>query len=283
MDILKLQIILFWVAVGIYALGTVFYIASILFGRESFVGYGTLAAWLGVVPNTAAIFARWYQVGHFPYWNPYEVFTSYAWGIVLVFLIFQFFKSNLKIVGTFVLPVAFLLIGIGVMSNPEAKEIPRTFFTFWLDLHIGFAKLSAGAAIISAGLSALYLIKQKQQRQGRVNPTLDRLPDLDKLDFFIYRVTAFAFIMIGIMIATGAVWAYKAWGRYWGWDPIETWALISWLVYGLYLHLRMTMGWKGNRTAWLSIVALVLVIFSFWGIPLFYDSVHEHLKYTLAK
>lgn len=283
MDILKLQIILFWVSVGIYALGTVFYIASIMFGRERFVAYGTLAAWLGVIPNTAAIFARWYQTGHFPYWNPYEVFTSYAWGIVLVFLVFQHFKPSLKIVGAFVLPIVFLLIGIGVMGNPEAKDIPRTFFTFWLYVHIGFAKISAASVIISTGLAVLYLIKRKQELQVQVNPTLERLPDIDKLDYYSYRVTAFAFIMIGIMIASGAVWAYKAWGRYWGWDPIETWALISWLVYGLYLHLRLTIGWKGTRTAWLSVGALFLVIFSFWGIPLVYDSVHEHLKYTITK
>ncbi|MFZ5640184.1 MAG: c-type cytochrome biogenesis protein CcsB [Bacillota bacterium] len=283
MDILKLQIILFWASVVFFAAGTVFYVASILFKHERFINYGTFFAWLGFIPNTAAIFARWYQTGHFPYWNPYEVFTSYAWGIVLVFLVFQHFKPSLKIVGAFVLPVAFLLTGMGVMGNPEVKDIPRTFFTFWLYVHIGFAKISAASVIISAGLAVLYLVKRRQQLEGRVNPTLERLPDVEKLDFFSYRVTAFAFIMIGIMIASGAVWAYKAWGRYWGWDPIETWALISWLVYGLYLHLRITMGWKGNWTAWLSVIALVLVIFSFWGIPLVYDSVHEHLKYKITK
>lgn len=283
MDILKLQIILFWASVGFFAAGTVFYVASILFKQERFISYGTFFAWLGFIPNTAAIFARWYQTGHFPYWNPYEVFTSYAWGIVLVFLVFQHFKPSLKIVGAFVLPVAFLLTGMGVMGNPEVKDIPRTFFTFWLYVHIGFAKISAASVIISAGLAVLYLIKRRQQLEGRVNPTLERLPDIEKLDFFSYRVTAFAFIMIGIMIASGAVWAYKAWGRYWAWDAIETWALISWLVYGLYLHLRITMGWKGVRTSWLSIIALVLVFFSFWGIPLVYDTVHEHLKYKITK
>jgi cytochrome c-type biogenesis protein CcsB len=283
MDILQMQIILFWASVGMYAAGTVLYVASIVFKREVFVGYGTTAAWLGFVPNTAAIFARWYQTGHFPYWNPYEVFTSYAWGIVLVFLVFQHYKPALKTVGTFVLPIAFLLVGIGVMGNPEVKDIPRTFFTFWLYIHIGFAKISAASVIISAGLAMLYLIKRGQELKGEVNPTLERLPATEKLDYYSYRVTAFAFIMIGIMIASGAVWAYKAWGRYWGWDPIETWALISWLVYGLYLHLRITMDWRGTRAAWLSVIAMVLLIFSFWGIPLFYDSVHEHLKYKITK
>jgi len=111
---------------------------------------------------------------------------------------------------------------------------------------------------------------------------LGKLPATEKLDILIYRFSAFAFVMLGIMIASGAVWAYKAWGRYWGWDPIETWALISWLVYGLYLHLRITLGWKGRRAAWLALFAVVLVIFSFFGIPLVYPSVHEHLKYAIV-
>ncbi|TLN10237.1 cytochrome C biogenesis protein, partial [bacterium] len=262
--------------------GTVLYAASIIFRQERFVGYGAAAAFLGALPHTAAIILRWYQAGRFPYWNPYEVFPAYGWAIVLCFLLFQYFKPDLKIVGAFVLPAVFLLIGVGVMGSPEVKPIPRTFFTFWRDLHIGFAKLSAASALISAGLAGLYLLKRRQQLRGEVNPTLERLPDLDRLDFLSYRVTAFAFIMIGIMIATGAVWAYKAWGRYWSWDPIETWALISWLIYGLYLHLRITLGWRGARTAWLSVGALVLVIFSFWGIPLVYDSVHEHLRYKIT-
>lgn len=283
MDLIKVQIILFWASVGIFAIGTVLYVASIIFKQERFVEYGTMAAWLGSIPSTAAIAVRWYQIGRFPYWDPYEVFTSYAWAIVLAFLIFQHFKPKLKIVGVFVLPFVFLMTGLGVMNSPEIKEIPRTFYTFWLYVHIAFAKLSAASVLISAGLAGLFLIKQRHDLKGKHNPTLERLPAAEKLDYYSYRVTAFAFIMLGIMIASGAVWAYKAWGRYWGWDPIETWALISWLVYGLYLHLRITMGWKGARTAWLSIIALFLVVFSFWGIPLAYDSVHEHLKYKIKK
>jgi len=278
---IKLQLILYWLTVGFCFAGTVLFITSIIFKKERLVKYAVWFAYLAALPLNGAIIDRWVQTGHFPYWGVYEVFASYAWGALLFYLAVQIFKPNLRIAGAVVLPVVMLMTGIAVMSSTEMKEIPRTFFTFWLGVHILFAKLAYGAVLISAALSISYLVKSKQEETGSVNPLLARLPQTEKIDHWSYQFAAFAFVMLGIMIASGAVWAYKAWGRYWGWDPIETWALISWLVYGGYFHLRRTMGLKGKKAAWLGIFAVILVMFSFFGIPLFYPSVHEHLKYSM--
>jgi len=273
---------MFWASVGFCFGGTVLFISGLIFKREPFVKYGTVFAYLAFIPLTAGLINRWVQTGHFPYWGVYEVLMSYAWGALFFYVVVQFLKPGLRIAGTLVLPVVMLMVGIAVMSSVEMKEIPRTFFTYWLGIHILFAKLSYGSVIISAALSIAYLFKSKQQKRGVVNPLLARLPQVEKIDNWNYQFIAFAFVMLGIMIASGAVWAYKAWGRYWGWDPIETWALISWLIYGLILHLRVTMGWRGRRASWLAVFAFILVIFSFFGIPLVYPSIHEHLKYTVG-
>ncbi|GAB4260898.1 c-type cytochrome biogenesis protein CcsB [Thermincola ferriacetica] len=280
MDSVKVQIILYWISVGFYAVATILLFSSTIFGKGRFLKPSLFIAAAGFVAHTAALILRWKQTGHFPYWGTYEVFASYAWGAVAFYLIVQLFRPNLKILGALVLPLSFIMIGIAVMTSTEVKEIPRTFFTYWLGIHILFAKLSYGSALIAAGLGILYLLKESSELRGQVHPLLEKLPDIKKLDYLNYRFVVFAFIMLLIMIASGSVWAYKAWGRYWGWDPIETWAFISWLVYGFYLHLRITYRWQGKRSAWMSIFCLLLVLFAFFGIPLIYPSVHEHLKYS---
>ncbi|MBE0449125.1 MAG: cytochrome c biogenesis protein CcsA [Actinobacteria bacterium] len=243
------------------------------------VSYATWCVPLGFLPHTLAIALRWNETGRFPYWGNYEVFGAYAWAIILFLLIFQALKPNLKIIGVFVLPFAFMMIGIAIMSSEEGREIPRTYFTYWLGIHVLFAKLSYSSVLISAVLATSYLMVTRGKIVDMAYPLLAKLPGPERIDFYSYRFAAFAFVMLGAMIASGSVWAYKAWGRYWGWDPIETWAFVSWLVYGLYLHLRSTMGWQGKKASWLNIFAFALVIFSFFGIPFFYPSAHEHLKY----
>ncbi len=280
MDSVESQIVLYWVSVGFYAVATVLLISSFVFKKEKYPNYSVWLTLIGFLFHSTAIVMRWVQTGHFPYWGTYEVFTSYAWGAVGFYLIVQFFRPGLRAIGALAMPISFVMIGVGIMTSTDIKEIPRTFFTFWLGVHIFFAKLSYGSAIIAAGLGIIYLVRERQEKEGRLNPQGGKLMDLTRIDTLNYRFAVFAFIMLMIMIVSGSVWAYKAWGRYWGWDPIETWALISWLVYGIYLHLRITYKWKGRKSAWLSIACLLLVLFAFFGIPLIYPSVHEHLKYS---
>lgn len=280
----KTQLIIFWVAVGLYVAASVLYIIGLNFKKD----YNRLAViftTLGFVANSVATGLRWNQVGHFPYYGAYEVYTSYAWGLALFFLTAQFFKPSLRFIGAFIIPISFIMIGIGIMNSTEMKEIPRTYFTFWLGVHIAFAKLAYGSGLIAAALSVIYLIKERKSGElgdeEKVPHWYDKLPELKKIDYLSYRFVALAFFMLAIMIISGAIWAAKAWGRYWGWDPIETWALVSWLVYGLALHLYRTSSWRGRKMALITIGALILVVFAFFGIPLIYDTAHEHLTVSL--
>jgi ABC-type transport system involved in cytochrome c biogenesis permease subunit len=119
-------------------------------------------------------------------------------------------------------------------------------------------------------------MKNSAERRGRSEGISKKIPDLDIVDNLIFRFIIFGFIADTVMIATGSIWAHGLWGRYWGWDPIETWSLVSWLIYGAAVHLRLTMGWKNRRMAWLAIGAIVSVIISFFGIG-FISGVHTQL------
>ncbi|HEX3032412.1 MAG TPA: cytochrome c biogenesis protein CcsA [Bacillota bacterium] len=221
------------------------------------VRYGNICAWLAFLPITAALLLRWLETGHVPSIGAYEVFTIYAWGVLVFFLGGRLWKPNIQVAGAFVLPVVMLMIGVGVMSSTQLTKLPTTYYTYWLWIHMLFATLALGGVLTSAGLAAAYLVKGKES-----------------LDYLGYRFTLFAFSMMGIMIASGAIWAYKSWGRYWGWDPIETWSLVCWLVYGLYLHLRKS-GLKGRKAAWVYFAVIGLAVFSFFGAPYLYPTIHD--------
>lgn len=268
------QLILFWAAVGSCALGTFFYVSSFSFQKEGFIKYGTICGGIAFLPLTIALSLRWIETGHVPSIGPYEVFTVYSWGVLAFFLAGQLRKPGIQIGGTLVLPVVMLMIGIGIMSSKEMTSLPTTYYTYWLWIHMVFATLALGGVLTSAGLALIYLIKGGWESRGGTNPLLERIPNLEQLDYLCYRFTMFAFSMMGTMIASGAIWAYKSWGRYWGWDPIETWSLICWLVYGLYLHLRKS-GLKGKQAAWVNFAIIALAVFAFFGAPYLYPTIHD--------
>lgn len=277
----EVQIVTYWATVFFYVAGFVTLVSAKIFDKPKWNDIGFYLAVPGFVLNNLAILFRGIEVGHIPYWGIYEVFPNYAWGAMLFYMIVGFKYPKLRFSGSFLLPFAFIFIGIAVMTNKEIHEVPRTFYTYWLYVHVIFAKFAYGAGLVSAGMSAIYLYRNSSMDRLKNLKFWNNLPSNEELDSKSYRFAQFAFIMLGIMIVSGAIWAYKAWGRYWNWDPIETWALISWLVYGLYFHLRFTGKIKGKSAAWANLFAVVFLVFAFLGLPLFYDTVHEHLKYSL--
>lgn len=265
------QIILFWLAISFYVAASILYVLSLKFSQKNkFIMQGRLAVIIGLIPHTIAILLRWFQTGHGPYAQLYEVAASDTWISIIVFLIICWRYKKLEQIGAIVMPVSFLLLGLGVMGSKEITTIPVTFKTYWLIVHIIFAKFAYGSALAGGGCAVFYLLKAKGY-----GGWLERLPGLEKLDELSYKLLAVGYIFNTIMIAAGSIWAKNAWGSYWSWDPIETWSLISWLVYGLYLHLRRTYGWKGSRACWLAIFTLAVMVFAIFGIAYIYPSIHE--------
>lgn len=295
MDV-KIQVILLWITVAFYAASSVVVAWQLVRGpwrladssasqgvRSDRPGWGVWLALVGLIPHTAAILLRWLESGHGPYMRVYEVYSSDVWIVVLLYLLVQWRRPRLRFMGAVIMPTCFLLIGMAVMASPEIRPLPPFYGTYWLIVHILFAKLSYGFLLIGTALAVFYLIKNRvesrmeksEEIEGKPRGFLAGLPDLPSLQEQSYQFIAFGFIMLAIMIAAGAIWANKAWGRYWSWDPVETWSLMTWLLYGIYLHLVRTYGWTGRRAAWFTLAAVVVMIFALFGVGLVYQSLHS--------
>lgn len=269
----QLEIGLHWIAVALYALSTCFFVYGFVFKHDKAITWGVLIALAGLAPHTLALGLRWYSTGHGPYLRRYEVYSSNVWIGMVMFAAAQWRRPVLRTLGIIVMPVSFLVIGMAVLSSSEIRPLPETFQTFWLFVHIFFAKTAYGACLIGMALAVIYLVGQRQS--GSMKGWASRMPDSAVIDELSYRFTGFGFIMIGIMIAAGAIWANNAWGTYWNWDPVEIWSLISWIIYGIYLHLRYMHGWKEKKAAWLNIASFAILLFTLLGIGIFYISSHS--------
>jgi cytochrome c-type biogenesis protein CcsB len=266
--------VLFWVAVALYGLSAFAYILGFI-GRSTrlfLLGLGASAA--GFVPHTLHIVVRWVSGGTTPFITIAESITLGIWVSVLFHLLVQLRTRNLRPLGVLVMPVAFVLMGWGAMlqTPPQAGLVPA-LQSAWLWVHIVGASTGFSSVLIAAALGLLFLLRSRGQ--GGV---YDMLPAPAALDDLSYRFVIGGFTMYGLMIVSGAFWANQVKGSFWNWDPVEVWSLVSWLVYGIYLHLRITFGWRGQRLAIYSLVAMVAMVVSYWGIPFFVSTFHSGFR-----
>jgi cytochrome c-type biogenesis protein CcsB len=266
------EVSLFWVAVAFYAVASALLPFVFIFKKETLYRPALRIAFLGFVLHGTGILLRWVAVGRGPYLGQYEVISSNSWMALAFFFLVVRQSPRLRVAGVFMLPMSLLTLGIAVLQSPAIKELPATFETYWLVLHILFTKLAYGSFVTAAAIGVLYLVKEN----GLEFKRLSNLPSLRELDMLVYRFTALGFVLLTVMITAGSIWANQAWGRYWAWDPIETWALICWLLYGLFLHLRITYRWQGRKSAWFCVLALPVLIFTLFGLPFVYKSVHNY-------
>ncbi|MBI4837961.1 MAG: c-type cytochrome biogenesis protein CcsB [Nitrospirae bacterium] len=264
------QIIFNWIAIVFDVISTVFFAYGVSFQREKALKPAMITALLGLIPHAISIVIRWQITGHGPYMAKYEVLSSNAWVTIFFFVMASWKIPRLRHTGLIVMPLSFLMMGSGLLTDPGIRKLPPTLKSGWLILHVVFAKVSTGAVIIALGTSVLYLLKGKKAE----NEFYRRLPSLEALDEFSYKFIGFGFIFWSITVAAGAIWANEAWGKYWSWDPIETWSLITWLLYGLYLHLRFFFRWKGSQAAWMLIVCFIFSAVTIFVIPFVIESLH---------
>lgn len=264
------EVIFMWAAVSMYALAAVLFIVGFVFKKERVNAAAVLVTVAALVPHVIAVGGRWVRLDHGPYLGFYEVVSSFALLGALAFVLLVWRYPTLRVVGLVLMPIAFLALGGSMLAPRSGMDITTTLASYWLAVHVAFAKLTYGSFITASGLALMYLLREKKP-QDRL---LSRLPAADILDDLVFKFVAAGFIFLGIMIAAGAVWANEAWGRYWGWDPIETWSLISWLCYAVVLHLRLTLGWKGSRFMWAAMSALPVVLFALVGVAVVYNSIH---------
>lgn len=216
------------------------------------------------------ILARGISAGHAPWGNMYEFSITGAFAFAFAYLA-ALLKYNLRWLG---LPISFsilLVLGtaITLLYRDSSPLVPALKST-WLIVHVTAAIISGGVFLLANVIAATYLIIDGYQRMGIEPKWAQRIPSQEVLDNLSYRLVAFVFPLWTFAIIAGAIWAESAWGRYWGWDPKETWAFITWVCYAAYLHARVTVGWRGRKAAWLCLIAGSTFLFNYvyvnvWG------------------
>jgi len=267
-------------ATFIYALASVFYIGSFTFKKELLAKIGFIILVIGFLDNTAGIILRWiesYQMGygHAPFANMYESLVFFSWTVAILY-IFVELKYKESIIGVFATPLVFLAIAYASFDpNMGSKISPLipALKSNWLIAHVITCFLGYAGFAIAFGFSIMYFVKPKDPNAKTV---FAKLPSWDLIDELTYQMVIFGFLFLTIGIITGAVWANSAWGKYWTWDPKETWSLITWLIYAMFMHLRMMRGWHGKNLAWVSIIGFLAVLFTYFGVNFLLSGLHSY-------
>jgi cytochrome c-type biogenesis protein CcsB len=206
-------------------------------------------------------------IGHAPLSNLYESLVFFSLCIALISLFVEF-KFNLKIIGVVASPIPFLAMAYASLPkvSNEIQPLIPALQSNWLIAHVMTCFVGYAAFAVAFGVSILFFLKSPGRQ--KISGFVSMIPDQDTLDELTHQMVMFGFLFLSIGIITGSVWANQAWGRYWGWDPKETWSLITWLIYATLLHARMMRGWMGKKIAVLSIIGFLAVIFTYFGVNL---------------
>ena len=238
---------------------------------------GMSLTWLATGLLTIALVLRGVWAGRVPWGNMYEFSISSAWGVLVVFLALSL-RRDLRWLGLFVVIPALLTLGLAVtVLYTEAAQLVPALKSYWLVIHVSAAIICAGAFTVAASTAGLSLVQSRMESRGRgFTGPMAAMPSAERLRTFTSRIIAFAFPLWTFSVIAGAIWAENAWGRYWGWDPKETWAFITWVVYAAYLHARSTAGWRGDRASWIAILGLVTFLINYFGVNIFVNSLHSY-------
>lgn len=265
--------VLFFSTIVVYFVATVIQFSSMAFKNEKLGYFAWGGLLLAFLLHTAFTVARGIVAGRLPLANQFEFANGFAWGIALIGIIFRVRgKKAFNWILTVSLPMAFLVISYAALcTNREITELMPSLRSAWFGLHIGSAVFSYSAFAISACIGIRYLVLEKKQD---TEDSGDK--HLKQLDHLSYRMICFGFLLLSVVIISGCIWAEQAWNTFWSWDPKETWALITWIIYAIYLHQRIRMKWRGKRMAWFSIIAFVCVIFTFAGVNVLMKGLHSY-------
>ena len=260
-----------WAAVACYIAGTIGFAYALIFAHPEKLRFSLAVTAAGLLPHTAALVWRYTRVGHGPYMLKYEVLSSNAWIALAMLVLFLVRRPAWAPLALLALPPIILMMGFGLFTNPEARSLPPTLRSMWLVFHVLFNKLAVGAFIL-AFASAVALLRKLNGASGR---WLDRLPAPAIIEAYTVRFLGFGFVFWTTTIGAGAIWANQSWGRYWGWDPIETWSLVTWLAYALLLHARLFFKLKARATAWGTLACFTLSLLTVLIFPFVFPSLHS--------
>jgi len=241
-------------------------------------GWGSAGAAVTAAALLVWVVARWQAVDHAPWSNMYEFSTAFATAITVFYVIFERVYGqgdgarSARALGALVMPLVLVILGVAAAFFPSEIHplVPALQNSDLLAIHVASMIFAYGALSVSFAAAVLYLA------QGGNQSRFERLPKAKTLDDIAYRSVMVGFPLLALGIALGAYWADHAWGRYWGWDPKETSALVTWLIYGVYLHMRGLRGWSGTRSAWVLVGGFGAVLFTYFAVNLWVSGLHSY-------
>jgi cytochrome c-type biogenesis protein CcsB len=238
-----------------------------------------MATVIGFALHAAGVLFRGLAAHRVPWANMYEFSCAASLAMAFAYVVLLTTRRKVRWLG---LPVTFIvLLTLGLAYTvlyTDAEELVPALHSYWLYIHVTAAVLSTGAFGVATVATVLYLLKSSSEdgKLPRLSGAMERVPSSGTLDRTAYRVIAFIFPLWTFAVIAGAIWAEKAWGRYWGWDPKETWSFIVWVIYAAYLHARATHGWKGRAAAWIALAAFLCVMFNYFGVNTLLAGKHSY-------
>jgi cytochrome c-type biogenesis protein CcsB len=240
----------------------------------------TLSA-LGIIAHVVAVTTRGLAVDRAPWGDMYEFITALTC-VAALFFYYILVKYRAWAIGVFVMGAIVIALGLAetLIYTPAGPLVPA-LQSYWLSIHVTAMTLSSGIFFVAAILGVLYLVVERYRKRvaagkAEANALLDRIPSGAQLDKLTYRAVVFGFPIWTFGVMAGAIWADQAWGRYWGWDPVETWAFITWVVYAAYLHARATGGWRGVRSHYIQLLGFASLLTNIFVIQIFVTGLHSY-------
>ena len=279
--ILSSQSAILWMGT-LFVLSTLFYWIGLVARSDFGSSVGSLLCWAGVVLGLTGMLVRWYEsyligadVGHIPVSNLYEVFILFSLITAMFYLYYEQHYATRQL-GAFVMlvisaAVVFLMWYTVTRDAAESQPLVPALQSWWMKIHVPANFIGYGTFALSAMVASAYLLKSSGY-------LVDRLPSLEVLDDVMYKAISVGFAFFTVATILGALWAAEAWGGYWSWDPKETWALIVWLNYAAWLHMRLMTGLRGRVAAWWALVGLLVTTFAFLGVNMFLSGLHSYGK-----
>ncbi|MCW2619094.1 MAG: ccsB [Modestobacter sp.] len=237
---------------------------------------------VGLVSHAGVLVARGLAANRLPWGNMYEFGTAVVLVAVVAYTVLALRAPVLRHIGAFVLgPVVLAMVLIGLFLYASAGPLVAALRSWWLGVHVTTAILGFGIFFVSGIASVLYLLRSRYEQKVAAGTAgsssfLERLPSAAALDRTAHRTAVFGFPIWTFAVIAGAIWAESAWGRFWGWDPKETWAFIAWVVYAAYLHARTTSGWRGRPSAWVNVVGLTVMVFNLLYVNMVSTGLHSY-------
>ncbi len=262
------NLVFFDSALALYLAGTAGFLAFLVLDRRGLARAAHGVTTAGFAAHTASVVARYLEAGFTPVTNLYESLSFFAWAIVCAFLLFHR-RYRMPVLGAFATPLASLLLLVA-STVPRAIEPPDPILrSLWLPVHVTFVFVGNALLALAACTGCMYLLQERTLKAKRIGRMTRRLPSLESLDEVNVRSLTIGFPLLTLGLLSGAIWARFAWGSFWSWEPKVVLSILTWLLYAVLLHGRLSLGWRGRRAALGAIAGFAAVLFTFVGVNAF--------------